>query len=214
MDLYLRFVSSWYRHEFVEVITQPTARFELAGAINPAGRTTFIKSKIFPELNYRLLWGSGVLTSVKTYTPYAHAANHHKLLFSHLKKFSRKSPSLIVFVVFPWFSESVLGAGFANDVLYRALSRRFFCQYASNSDLAKQHLKFFIGPETLAQVTEKLSGVLFLEDTSLKAFDAKTHSVHGYAYLNPNAANKVSSRFKQYLSSLKLLVDDFEDDNY
>ena len=34
MDLYLRFVSSWYRHEFVEVITQPTARFELAGAIN------------------------------------------------------------------------------------------------------------------------------------------------------------------------------------
>ena len=34
MDLYLRFVSSWYRNEFVEVITQPTSKFELAGAIN------------------------------------------------------------------------------------------------------------------------------------------------------------------------------------
>jgi hypothetical protein len=187
---------------------------ELAGAINPVARTTFIKSRILPELNYRLLWGSGVLTSVKTYTPYAHAANHHKLLFSHLKKFSRKSPSLIVFVVFPWFSESVLGAGFANEVLYRALCRRFFCQYARNSDSAKQHLESFVGPETLAQVTEKLSGVLFLEDTSLKAFDPKTHSVRGFAYLNPNAANKVSRHFRQYLSSLQLLVDDFEDDNY
>lgn len=34
MDLYLRFVNSWYTHQFAEVISQPTARFELAGAIN------------------------------------------------------------------------------------------------------------------------------------------------------------------------------------
>ena len=34
MDLYLRFVNSWYTHEFVEVISFPTQRFELAGAIN------------------------------------------------------------------------------------------------------------------------------------------------------------------------------------
>ena len=34
MDLYLRFVDSWYRHEFVEVICHPTPRFNLPGAIN------------------------------------------------------------------------------------------------------------------------------------------------------------------------------------
>ena len=34
MDLYLRFVTAWYRQEFAEVIAQPTARFELATAIN------------------------------------------------------------------------------------------------------------------------------------------------------------------------------------
>jgi FADH2-dependent halogenase len=34
MDLYLRFVNAWYTHEFVEVISFPTPRFELAGAIN------------------------------------------------------------------------------------------------------------------------------------------------------------------------------------
>ena len=42
MDLYLRFVNSWYTHEFVEVISYPTARFDLPGAINAvlAGHVT------------------------------------------------------------------------------------------------------------------------------------------------------------------------------
>jgi flavin-dependent dehydrogenase len=34
MDLYLRFVNAWYTREFVEVISFPTTRFQLAGAIN------------------------------------------------------------------------------------------------------------------------------------------------------------------------------------
>lgn len=34
MDVYLRFVSAWYRHEFVEVFSNPTERFQLAPAIN------------------------------------------------------------------------------------------------------------------------------------------------------------------------------------
>ncbi|MDB6155637.1 MAG: Monooxygenase FAD-binding [Chthoniobacteraceae bacterium] len=34
MDLYLRFVNAWYRHEFAEVLSQPTERLNLPGAIN------------------------------------------------------------------------------------------------------------------------------------------------------------------------------------
>jgi flavin-dependent dehydrogenase len=34
MDLYLQFVSGWYRHEFAEVIASPTRRFNLPGAVN------------------------------------------------------------------------------------------------------------------------------------------------------------------------------------
>ncbi len=34
MDMYLRFVTAWYRPEFVEVFTTPTQRFQLAPAIN------------------------------------------------------------------------------------------------------------------------------------------------------------------------------------
>ena len=34
MDLYLRFVHSWYSQQFIEVITSPTKRFDLPAAIN------------------------------------------------------------------------------------------------------------------------------------------------------------------------------------
>jgi flavin-dependent dehydrogenase len=34
MDVYLRFVTAWYRPEFVEVFTTPTQRFQLAPAVN------------------------------------------------------------------------------------------------------------------------------------------------------------------------------------
>jgi FADH2-dependent halogenase len=34
MDLYLRFVSNWYRPRFIEVITQPATRWQLAATVN------------------------------------------------------------------------------------------------------------------------------------------------------------------------------------
>jgi flavin-dependent dehydrogenase len=34
MDLYLKFVTAWYQHEFIEVISHPTARFQLPAAVN------------------------------------------------------------------------------------------------------------------------------------------------------------------------------------
>jgi len=34
MSLYLRFVKAWYQHEFIEVISHPTAKFQLPAAVN------------------------------------------------------------------------------------------------------------------------------------------------------------------------------------
>ncbi len=34
MDMYLRFVTAWYRAEFIEVFTTPTLRFQIAPAVN------------------------------------------------------------------------------------------------------------------------------------------------------------------------------------
>lgn len=193
---------------------RPALASELENEINPTAKTTLVRSKIVPELSYRLMWGDGVLTTVSTYDPYIHAEEHHKLLFAHIKKFSRVMPGLIVFVIFPWFSEKVTNQIGSTDIFYRAFCRRFFCQYAKDSTPAKSSLKSFASNESMAQVTEKLSGVLFLEDASITSSDASQQNIRAFAYLNPNATHKVSRHFRHHLSSLKFSVDDFEHDNY
>ena len=187
---------------------------ELETGINVSAKTTFVKSQTVPELAFRLMWGGGVLSTISTYDPYAHAQNHHELFFTYAKKFSRNSPSLIVSVVFPWFSEQVTSQFGANEIFYRSLCRRFFCQYANDSRPASSKLKKFQGSETLAEVTKKLSGVLFLEDKSLTSSAAAAQNVEAFAYLNPNATHKTSGHFRTYLSTLGFAVDDFANDNY
>jgi hypothetical protein len=135
-------------------------------------------------------------------------------LFKHAKKFSKTTPSLIVFVVFPWFSESAVNPFCSSEVFYRSFSRRFFCQYAKDTRPANSLLKSFQGSETVAQVTEKLSGVLFLEDISITSMSTDDLNVKGFAYFNPNAAMKVGRHFREHLSSLGFFVDDFEHDKY
>jgi hypothetical protein len=193
---------------------RPALASELENEINPTAKTTLVRSKIVPELTYRLMWGGGVLTTISTYDPYIHAEEHHKLLFAHIKKFSKVMPGLIVFVVFPWFSEKVTNQIDSTDIFYRAFCRRFFCQYAKDATPAKSFLKSFAGNESVAQVAEKLSGVLFLEDVSITSSNAHQQNIKAFAYLNPNATHKVSRHFRHHLSSLKCFVDDLEHDNY
>jgi hypothetical protein len=38
--------------------------------------------------------------------------------------------------------------------------------------------------------------------------------VEAFAYLNPNATHKIGGHFRDYLSSLGFMVDDFANDNY
>jgi hypothetical protein len=187
---------------------------EIQNAISTGAKTTFVKSTVLPDLSYRLLWGPGVLKTVGTYDPYHHAANHHKLLFKHAKKFSKTVPSFIVFVIFSWFSESVLNTKWGNEHFYRAFCRRFFCQYAKDASPAKSLLKFFQGNETVADITKCLSGVLFLEDTSITSTAADNLNIKPFAYLNPNATHKVGGHFREHLSALRFTVDTFAYDNY
>ena len=123
-------------------------------------------------------------------------------------------PSLIVFVVFPWFSEKVTNLNDCNKIFYRSFCRRFFCQYAKETSSAKTILKYFQGNETVAEVTDKLAGVLILKDNSITSSNLEALNVEGLAYHNPNAAHKVSGHFRCHLSSLGFAVDDFEHDNY
>ena len=174
-----------------------------------------ISSQVIPDLRYAIMWGSGVLMTESTYNPYLHAKNHHNLLFKHAKKFSKVNPSLIIFVIFPWFSEKISSLGNANEIFYRSFSRRFFCEYASKPTKAKDIFNKYTGEDSVYEVTQKLSGVLFLEDKSITTDTPTSQNVEGYAYLNPNADKKIGRGiFIDYLHSLRFHIDDFEYDNY
>lgn len=200
-------------HEEFEV-NRNQLRKELESLIDVSNQATLIRSSVIPNLTYQIKWDTGVLTAASAYNPYRHAANHHTLLFKHAKKFSMIKPSLIVFVLFPWFSEKVVNPFCTSEVFYRSFSRRFFCQYTKDDRLASSILKSFQGNETVAQVTEKLSGVLFLEDCSITSSNTDGLNVKGFAYLNPSAKKKVGPHFLEHLSGLDFFVDDFEYDNY
>jgi len=187
---------------------------ELQGALNPNTKPAMLRSAVLQQLSYRLLWGAGVLTAVSTYDPFLHAANHHRLLFKHAKKFSRTQPTFIVFVVFPWFSETPTTNPWSNEIFFRSFCRRFFCQYAKDTNPATTLLSNYQGNETLAQVTQSLTGVLFLEDKSITASNPLDHNINAYAYLNPNATHKISGHFREHLSALGFYRDDFQHDNY
>ncbi len=188
---------------------------ELLTVLTGNKEPTSIKSKIVSDLRYAIIWGAGVLMTASTYNPYLHAKNHHNLLFKHAKKFSKVNPSLIIFVIFPWFSEKVSSLGSANEIFYRSFSRRFFCEYAEKSVKAKDIFKSYSSEDSVFDVTRKLSGVLFLEDKSITANTPAEQNVEGYAYLNPNADQKIGRGiFIDYLHSLEFHIDDFEYDNY
>ena len=187
---------------------------ELVSSVNVVAKTTLVNSTVLCELRFKLMWQGGVLATISSYDPYLHAANHHTLLFKHAKKFSTVTPSLIVFVIFPWFSEKVTTQTDSSEIFYRSLCRRFFCQYAKDTRPANSIMKSFRGSENISQVTEKLSGVLILQDLSITTKDPQTQNVLPFAYLNPNAAKKVSGHFREHLSSLGFITDDFANDNY
>ncbi|WP_345977562.1 hypothetical protein [Sulfurimonas sp. HSL3-7] len=190
---------------------------ELLTKLDNQQEPVFIKSMIVSDLKYAIIWRTGMSKTESTYNPYLHAKNHYKLLFKHAKKFSRVNPSLIVFVVFPWFSERALNSNLdsSNEKFYRSFARRFFCDYSSKSTKAQVIYKKYSGQESIFDITKQLSGVLFLEDQSITSSEPKDQNIKAFAYLNPNANHKIGRGFYfDYLNNLEFFIDDFEFDNY
>ncbi len=188
---------------------------ELAQGLQGNHESGCVESTIITGLTYRYRRTAGSLTAVSCYNPYEHARNHHQLLFQHAKKFSRISPSVIVFVAFPWFSESVLSGGLTpNEVFYRAFARRCFCQYANVENPAKTLLKEMDDTVTMAEMTRALSAVIFLEDHIAKEGDSEESRMQAFAYFNPNAHHKLPRHYRHHLEALRVYIDDLEADNY
>lgn len=165
---------------------------------------TYMQSKILPALSYRIIWESGILSSISSHSPYAYAEQNHHLIFKHFSKLHRKKPTILVYVVFPWFSDRQVSFGFQGDdsVIFRSMARRIFMQYKNKKNPDYPHLP--------KNATSYLSGIIFIKDGSIKNEKNKL-----FMYMNPNAKNKVKGFM---LDCLKYFAngsfDDFSGDNY
>lgn len=174
---------------------------ELITATDVETRPTKFTSTIIPELSYQFAWEAGVYMSEKTYDPNTHAKNHHRLLFSHAKKFSKVEPSVIVFVHFPWSGEK-LYMDSLRKTFFREVGNLFFDSYLGKPDLAASILQSFKTTISAADVTKHLSGIVYLEDQAVTAKDPNQVNVDASYIWNSNAVYPLANlEFDRYLQS-------------
>lgn len=189
---------------------------ELEDRITLGTRITYLNSAVIPGLSYRILWEKGISITESTYNPFKHAENFHKTVFNYANKFVKNQRTIIVFVVFPWNNLIISNFSNYNIQFYRAFARRVFCQYRYDTSRFSSFNLSFTGTETIFDVSKDLSGIIFLEDTTILGKKPSDRNVKSYVYLNPNANNKISrSLAHDYLIFLgNSDYDDFENDNY
>ena len=188
---------------------------ELIAHLDPTTKPKSHYCAAVPELRFKFLWGSGISMAERTKNSYEFAEKYHRILFNYTDKFVKVKPSFIVFVSFKWYNQNL--SDFDNDNLkiYRSIARRVFCQYQNNNALFNTIKTSFTGPETIHEVTKKLSGIIFLEDNCISSEEKTKTNVKSFVYLNPNADNPVKATLNSYLMGLDNQVyDNFEFDNY
>lgn len=189
---------------------------ELKAGITVAKKETYYRSSVIPNLSFRILWGAGILIAERTYTPFSHAENFHKTVFNYANKFMKNEPTVIVLVVFPWYNLVVSDFSNSNVELYRALSRRVFCQYKHDPTLFQTFNSKFTGSQTIYEISNYVSGIIFLEDKTILSEEPDNTNVKSFVYLNPNAVHQLTrSLASTFIRGLhNSAYDDFQHDNY
>ena len=189
---------------------------EMKDNITVLKKQTFLQSKIIKNLSYRIQWGAGLNSGIRTYDPFSHAENFHKTIFKYANKFLKSNPSLIVLVVFPWYNLTFTNFASINLSFYRSLSRRFFCQYKHDKSKFNTLIPTFTGTQSINTVSRHLSGIIILEDDTILSKNPNITNVKSYIYLNPNARKPIiRGMATTYLHSLNNeQYDDFVSDNY
>jgi hypothetical protein len=191
-------------------------RNELQNGIVPGDKTTYLKSSVIPNLGFRILWGSGVLSAERTNSPYRQAENFFQMIFKNADQFVKDKPSILVYVVFPWYNGIVTNFADSNTQLYRSFARRVFCLYKHDNNPFKNFYPKFTGSQTIYEVSNNISGIIFLEDNTVLSKVNNVSNTKSFVYLNPNAKNSLNrSLAHDFLLGLhNAEFDNFEHDNY
>jgi hypothetical protein len=177
---------------------------------------TMVSSRVIEGVVFRIHWGPGISFAVRSYDPFEHAENFHPFVFNYADKFLKSEPCLIVLVIFPWYNSIGLNLKDGNVDMYRSMARRVFCQYRHSTAAFSTLNKRFRGSQTIFEVSQSLSGILFLEDNTILSEEPDKTNVRSFVYLNPNANNSmVKTLAWDLIRGLhNSAYDDFEHDNY
>ncbi|MBU1318941.1 MAG: hypothetical protein KKG33_01440 [candidate division Zixibacteria bacterium] len=175
-----------------------------------------VKSNVVKGLGFSLKRGPGVMATESSHNPYRHAEVYWSRVFGHCDKFVKNSPFMLVYVVFPWFNNTLRPHGGESLTFYRALTRRVFCQWIGHKTRLDTVLDDFHSDCTICEVSQSLSGILFLEDNVIQGENPDHHNLIAHMYLNPNAEHSLKRTlfFDFALTSGLDTFDDFEHDNY
>lgn len=200
----------------------PDIEKELRKALRASPRITSFRSSVLTGLSHRIQWGPGTIISESGYNPYKHAREFWPFIFSDCHQFVTDKPFLLVYVIFPWYNNIVRPFAGLNQVFYRSVSRRVFCNPCCDRTL----LATLLGPQkvaerlsgiTVGEASRSLSGLLFLEDNCITSGKPAGSNTCGYLYANPNASNRLTkSLFWDYVACdlHPSQSDTFEFDNY
>lgn len=169
---------------------------------------------------FRMAYPSGnkiiSLTTEDTFDPYEAAENNKFKGLDYYNKLLVDDPSLLTFVINPWFNREAIGSNL-NETFYRAFSRRIFIEFKNCTDDISSVLGIKV-PITQQEISEKISGIVFIVDNSVLQKGENLYKT--YIYLNPNATNyrltKGSFDILNWSSPDKQpeVIEDFEFDNY
>ena len=166
-----------------------------------------IYSKILNGLRYQILIGNGIMISTGIFNPYLFAKQEHKVIFQHINKLNIKKPTVLIYIIHPWFSENSISVGFENSKVeaLRSIARRIFMQYKDKEiNIEKKENSI-----PLCNPFKYLSGLIFIVDNSLKGEQDEI-----YLFKNPNAIHKLPDSFVMHFHDFQTYYDDFEYDNY
>lgn len=146
-----------------------------------------------------------VQISAKTQNPYELAKNNAEYVFNYSKKFARRKPFILIFVLHPWMGGLRLTTNFANDVdiFTRSFARRTFMQFTRD--------RTQVLGVTRSRASKMLSGMMFVDAWQPPKVD-RTHRL----FLNPHAKRPISALTvdKLRMQVQNLEVDDFRHDVY
>lgn len=170
------------------------------------------------RISYSKAGANNVLSTNRTMEPYKLAIDYKYKILDYYEKLLISEPSLITFVVNPWFNQELNTSKDFISTFYRALTRRVFLELTKDqTDLSSIYPNLAGKNIKISDVAKKVTGIIFINDYSVTKTEKDIYET--YIYLNPKATNKLLTRgdfgILNWSSGIKKpFIDDFYYDNY